>query len=138
MAEWIVWLIVALAFGVGEVLTLGFFLAPFAVGAAVAAVLSGHTHRHRVIPRRSVAGGYWIIHTASLADHPQQVRMVRLVRTRGGGRTLETWVVDHDGGRLAGVARELAYLDVQRGRPRRLQGHRRDRNVRLNLPARGR
>ena len=40
MDEWIVWLIAAVAFGVGEVLTLGFFLAPFAVGALVAALVS--------------------------------------------------------------------------------------------------
>ncbi len=102
----------------------------------VVAVLSGHTHRHRITPRRTTAGGYWIIETASLADHPQQVRMVRLVRTRGGGRALETWVVDHDGRGLAGIARELAYLDVQGGRPRGLQATRRDRNARLNLPTR--
>ena len=102
---------------------------------AVVAVLSGHTHRHRITARRTLVGGYWIIETASLADHPQQLRMVRLVRTTGGGRALETWVVDHDGRGLAGVARELAYLDVQGGRPRRFEATRRDRNVRLNLPS---
>ena len=61
--------------------------------------------------------------------------MLRLVRTRGGGRALETWVVDHDGTGLAGIARELAYLDVQGGRPRRFEGTRKDRNLRLALPA---
>lgn len=40
MDEWIVWLIAAVALGAGEVLTLGFFLAPFAVGALVAAIVS--------------------------------------------------------------------------------------------------
>jgi membrane protein implicated in regulation of membrane protease activity len=40
MDEWLVWLILAVVFGVGEILTLGFFLAPFAGGAAVAAVVS--------------------------------------------------------------------------------------------------
>jgi membrane protein implicated in regulation of membrane protease activity len=40
MSEWIVWLLVACGFGVGEVtLTAGFWLAPFALGAAAAAVL---------------------------------------------------------------------------------------------------
>ncbi len=102
----------------------------------VVALLSGHTHRHRIAARRTSAGGYWVIETASLADHPQQARVVRLVATRGGGRALETWVVDHDGRGLAGIARELAYLDVQGGRPRRLQATARDRNARLNLPAR--
>ena len=40
MEEWLVWLIVAVIFGVGEIATLGFFLAPFAGGAVVAAVVS--------------------------------------------------------------------------------------------------
>ncbi|HEX2085900.1 MAG TPA: NfeD family protein [Solirubrobacteraceae bacterium] len=40
MDAWIVWLIIAVAFAVGEVLTMGFFLAPFAVGAVVATVVS--------------------------------------------------------------------------------------------------
>ena len=40
MEEWLLWLILAVVFGVGEILTLGFFLAPFAGGAAVAAVVS--------------------------------------------------------------------------------------------------
>ena len=34
------WLLVGVLFGVGEVLTAGFFLAPFAIGAAVAAGVS--------------------------------------------------------------------------------------------------
>jgi membrane protein implicated in regulation of membrane protease activity len=41
MDAWVIWLIVAVAFGVGEIFTLGFFLAPFAGGALVAAVVSG-------------------------------------------------------------------------------------------------
>ena len=40
MEDWLLWLILAVAFGVGEIATLGFFLAPFAGGAAVAAVAS--------------------------------------------------------------------------------------------------
>jgi membrane protein implicated in regulation of membrane protease activity len=40
MEEWLLWLILAVIFGVGEIVTLGFFLAPFAGGAAVAAVVS--------------------------------------------------------------------------------------------------
>ena len=41
METWVIWLIVAVAFGVGEIATLGFFLAPFAGGALVAAIVSG-------------------------------------------------------------------------------------------------
>ena len=40
MDAWILWLIIALAFAVGEIMTLGFFLGPFAIGAAVATVVS--------------------------------------------------------------------------------------------------
>lgn len=40
MEDWLLWLILAVLFGVGEIATLGFFLAPFAGGAAVAAVVS--------------------------------------------------------------------------------------------------
>jgi membrane protein implicated in regulation of membrane protease activity len=41
MEDWVLWLIVAVVFGVGEIATLGFFLAPFAGGALVAAVVAG-------------------------------------------------------------------------------------------------
>jgi membrane protein implicated in regulation of membrane protease activity len=40
MDDWVVWLIAAVVFGVGEVLTTGFFLAPFAIGALVGAAAS--------------------------------------------------------------------------------------------------
>ena len=41
MDAWVIWLIVAVVLGVGEIATLGFFLAPFAGGALVAALVSG-------------------------------------------------------------------------------------------------
>jgi membrane protein implicated in regulation of membrane protease activity len=41
MDAWVIWLIVAVLFGVGEIATLGFFLAPFAGGALVAAFVAG-------------------------------------------------------------------------------------------------
>jgi membrane protein implicated in regulation of membrane protease activity len=41
MEDWLIWLIAAVIFGVGEIATLGFFLAPFAGGALVAAVVAG-------------------------------------------------------------------------------------------------
>src|SRR5947209_3483517 len=40
MSTWIWWVIAACAFGVGEMLTMSFFLAPFAFGAALAALVS--------------------------------------------------------------------------------------------------
>jgi membrane protein implicated in regulation of membrane protease activity len=41
MDPWVIWLIAAVVFGIGEIATLGFFLAPFAGGALVAAIVSG-------------------------------------------------------------------------------------------------
>jgi membrane protein implicated in regulation of membrane protease activity len=40
MDPWVLWLIAAVVFAVGEIATLGFFLAPFAGGALVAAIVS--------------------------------------------------------------------------------------------------
>ncbi len=36
--DWVLWVLIACGFGVGEMLTNGFFLAPFAVGGILAAV----------------------------------------------------------------------------------------------------
>jgi 3',5'-cyclic AMP phosphodiesterase CpdA len=92
----------------------------------VVAVVAGNRHRNTIEPR----AGYWLIGTSSLADFPQQARMFRL-REAPGGVALETWMVDHDGHGLAGVARELAYLDAQGGRPQGFAGRPEDRNARL-------
>jgi len=106
----------------------------------VVAVLAGHTHRNAIAPRRSPAGGYWLITTSSIIDWPQQWRALRLVRTAGGGVALETWMVDHTGrpndeSSLAGIGRDLAFLDPQGGRPTHAAGPASARNVRLHLPA---
>jgi 3',5'-cyclic AMP phosphodiesterase CpdA len=107
----------------------------------VAAVLTGHTHRNAIEPRRGAAGGYWLVTTASIVDFPQQWRALRLVATQSGGVALETWMVDHAGRSndeddLAGIARDLAFLDPQGGRPANAAGPPIARNVRLHLPAR--
>jgi 3',5'-cyclic AMP phosphodiesterase CpdA len=102
----------------------------------VVAVVSGNRHRNTVAVHRVGSGGYWLIGTSSLADWPMQARMFRLRATAGGGVVLETWMVDQDGRGVAGVARELAYLDAQGGRPQGFAGARLDRNVRLGVPPR--
>ena len=106
----------------------------------VVAEITGDRHRNEVRPVRTSAGGFWRITTSSLADWPQQGRMLRLVTGPDGQRAIETWMVDHagrlDSRDLAGAARELSYIDAQGGRPADRAGTRRDRNVRLWLPPR--
>ena len=97
----------------------------------VIAALAGHTHRNSIEPR----GHFWLINTASLIDYPQQARALRVVRTAGGGVAIQTWMLDHTGSELAATSRQLAYLDAQGGRPRRLAGDRLARNVTLYLAA---
>jgi hypothetical protein len=107
-------------------------LAEIAAFPRVVAVLNGHTHRSSITPYRPPGRpGFWRIGTASLADWPQQARMLSLRETPGGGVMLSTWMVDPEGSSLLGTARELAYLDAQGGRPAGDAGTRRDRNARL-------
>jgi len=97
----------------------------------VVAVLSGHTHASSIEPRRSDAGGYWLIATPSLADYPQQARALRLRETVGGGVAIETWMLDTAPGELSDVSRDLGFLDAQGGRPQGAVGRVEDRNARL-------
>ncbi len=61
-----------------------------------------------------------------------------MVATSGGGVALRTWMLDHTGGELAGISRQLAYLDAQGGRPGGFAGAPADRNAVLYLSAPGR
>lgn len=97
----------------------------------VIAALSGHIHRNRVAARRTAAGGYWLISTASLIDYPQQARGLRVLAT-ADGVAIQTWMLDHVfPGDLGTISRQLAYLDAQGGRPQGFAGDRLDRNVTL-------
>jgi hypothetical protein len=100
----------------------------------VIAALAGDTHHNQIEPRRTRAGGYWLITTGSLADWPMQSRMLRVVQTKRGV-ALQTWMLDTAGGpeSLPGIARQLAYLDAQGGRPSGFAGARHDRNAVLYL-----
>jgi hypothetical protein len=100
----------------------------------VLAAIAGHTHRNRIVARRTARGGLWLLTTAALADFPQQARMLRVRETAGGGAVLETWMLDTAPDPLADTARGLAYLDAQGGRPDGNAGRRIDRNVRLFIP----
>ena len=101
MDEWVLWLIASVVFAVGEVLTLGFFLAPFAFGAAIAALIS------------ALGGGFVISGLAFLAVStvafaafrpiarrhmrlPAELRTGTAALVGKGGTVLET--VTRDGG----------------------------------------
>jgi len=105
----------------------------------VLATIGGDTHKNRVAPRRTPAGGFWEITTSSLIDYPQQARAFAIRATRGGGAEIDTWMLDHPASTgLPAISRELSYLDAQGGRPAREAGGRLDRNVRLYKPPVGR
>jgi len=125
------WVVVFSSTRLGETAGAGPVLAALDASRRVVAVVSGDKHRNRIEPRRSPAGGYWLIGTSSLVDHPQQARAFRLRRAGGGGVVLDTWVVDHAPDPLAEISRQLAHLDHQGGRPGRFGGRRSDRNARL-------
>jgi 3',5'-cyclic AMP phosphodiesterase CpdA len=97
----------------------------------VVAAIAGDTHRNSIAPRRAAGGGYWLVTTSSLVDWPQEVRLFRLRATGRAHVVLETWVVDAGRSGLAGVSRELAYLDYQGGRPQHFAGRRADRDAAL-------
>lgn len=116
----------------------------------VVAWVSGHVHQHAHLWHQAPGrdGGLWEVTTSSLVDWPQQLRILELVRERGGTVAIVSTVVDHgadgwDPGRLdepgvlAGLSRALAVNDY-RGRSAaalgRATGRPEDRNAVWRLP----
>lgn len=115
--------------------------------------LNGHSHQHKVAPRRRSAGepgdGWWEVNTASAIDFGQQGRTVEVFDNGDGTLSLLVTVLDHaapplvpyhspegwTSARLASVSRELAANDDRWFVPTSLLGAREDRNVELVVRA---
>jgi 3',5'-cyclic AMP phosphodiesterase CpdA len=92
--------------------------------------LNGHIHANRITPQSS----FWEVTTSSLVDWPCQARLVELYRTRSGHLAIASTMLDHDGGGLAGLHRELAGNVRLNGFDSWRPGLPADRNAVLLLP----
>ena len=92
--------------------------------------LNGHIHASRIRPR----GTFWEVTTASLVDWPCQARQVELLRLPEGLLAIRCTMIDHDGGGLAGLHRELAGNVPGAGFESGSPGSPSDRNAILLLP----
>jgi hypothetical protein len=97
----------------------------------VIAWVAGHSHTNRVQSFPDGEGhGFWSIRTAAEADWPQQARLLQLFDNHDGTLSIFGTIVDHTAdatapapgsaavfgvGKLASVARTLAYNDQQNG-----------------------
>lgn len=106
--------------------------------------LSGHVHRHAVIPHPGPTGGFWEVTTAAVMEWPCQVRLVEVVDNSDGTLSLVCTLLDHlaplrasglDGVLdLAAWHRELALNDPTSVAGGAAVGLDADRNVELLLP----
>jgi membrane protein implicated in regulation of membrane protease activity len=103
MPEWVAWTIVAAAFAVGEMFTLGFFLGPIALAAAIAAVVAA------IGAPVEVQFAFFVVCSAGSVFFLRPIAM-RHMRTPGalrsgtaalvGQRALVLQRVDEDGGQV--------------------------------------
>lgn len=95
----------------------------------VIAWVNGHSHSN-VITQRDT---WWDIGTAAHIDWPPQSRMIEVVDNQDGTLSIFGTMVDHDGGGVVGLARELMANDPHGGFAHGT-GEEADRNVELLLP----
>jgi metallophosphoesterase (TIGR03767 family) len=96
----------------------------------VIAWVNGHSHAN-VITQRD---GWWDIGTAAHIDWPPQSRMIEVVDNRDGTLSIFGTMVDHGGGGILDLARELMANDPHAGFDHGGTGEEGDRNVELLLP----
>ena len=98
--------------------------------------LNGHIHSNRITARKEagLGHGFWEVTTSSLVDWPCQARLVEIYRTRAGV-AISCTMLDHEGGGLAGLHRELAGNVPRSGFDSWRPGSPPDRNAILLLPS---
>jgi hypothetical protein len=103
----------------------------------VALWLNGHIHANRITARFDTERrrGFWEVTTASIVDWPCQARLVELFQAGGGKLGIACTMVDHDGGGLAALHRELAANVPFNGFDADRSGTPLDRNAILLLPS---
>ncbi len=72
----------------------------FNANANMVAYLSGHTHVNRIRPcaTRCRKGNWWSVETASVADFPQQAKLIEVMDNQDGTLSILGTQVDHAGG----------------------------------------
>jgi hypothetical protein len=120
----------------------------------VIAYVPGHTHENRVLPCGLAAGctgddAWWELNTSSIADWPQQSRLIEVMDNHDGTLSIFGTILDHaspatppapcstpgcasgfTADQLASIARNMAYNDPQGGPPGG-EGVAKDKNVEL-------
>lgn len=98
--------------------------------------LIGHGHENKIVPRpgSNPGEGYWEVEAPSLADYPQQARIMEIVNNGNGTGSIFSTMVDHNSpeGTLTYRSRSLSLYDVQTGEQTAGgEGHPEERNVEM-------